>query len=134
MIDLGSLNYLAVIVAAVVYFVFGAVWYGAIVNKPFLKYRGEIPPEEEGKPVDYLLTFVCDLASAFVLAIVMRLAGATTLEHGIAVGLAMAAGFALSSTFVFGVFHGTRKELWVIESGYVLIAFAFMGALLALWR
>jgi hypothetical protein len=134
MIDLSSLNYLAIIVAAVIYFIFGAVWYGAIVNKPFVKYRGDIPPEEQGTPLEYFLTFVCDLAAAFVLAIVLRLAGATTLEHGVLTGLAMAAGFVLSSTFVFGVFHGVRKELWVIETGYVVIAFAVMGALLALWR
>lgn len=134
MIDLSSLNYLAVIVAAIVYFVLGAVWYGAIVTKPFLRYRGDITDETGASPLDYLFVFVCDLAQAFVLAIVVRLAGATTLEHGIAVGLAMAAGFGISNTFVFANFHGVRRELWVLESIYILIAFAIMGALLALWR
>jgi uncharacterized membrane protein len=134
MIDLSSLNYIAIIVAGVVYFVLGAVWYGAIVNKPFLKYRGDISDDTGAAPLDYLFVFVCQLAQAFVLAIVMRLAGATTLEHGIAVGLAMAAGFGISNTFVYGNFHGVRRELWLLESAYVLIAFVVMGALLALWR
>ncbi len=134
MIDLGSLNWVAIIVAAVVYFAFGALWYGAIVTKPFLKYRGDITDDTGASPLDYLFVFVCDLAQALVLAIVIRLAGATTLEHGIAVGLAMAAGFGISNTFVFANFHGVRRELWVLEGIYVLISFGIMGALLTLWR
>jgi hypothetical protein len=133
MLDLSTLNWLAVIVAGLAYFFLGALWYSPLLfAKPFIKYRGEIT--DGGQPIDYLLTLVCDLAAALVLAIFVRLAGAETLGHGIAVGLAAAAGFAISNTFVFSIFNGVRKELWLIESGYVLVAYAVMGALLALWR
>jgi hypothetical protein len=132
MLDLSTLNWLAIIVAGVAYFLLGALWYTVLFAKPFQKYRGTI--EDGGQPLDYILTLVCDLAAALVLAIFVRLAGATTLEHGVAVGLAAAAGFAISNSFVFGIFNGVRKELWLIESGYTLVAYAVMGAILALWR
>lgn len=133
MIDLGSLNWLAIIVAGVIYFVLGGLWYSPLLlGNVFIKYRGTI--EDGGQPVEYLITLLCDLAQAFVLAIFVRLAGALMLEHGIAVGLAAGAGFAISNSFVFGMFSGVRRELWAIESGYALVAYAVMGAILALWR
>lgn len=132
MLDLSTLNWLAIIVAGVVYFLLGALWYTLLFAKPFQKYRGVI--EEGGQPIDYILTLVCDLAAALVLAIFVQLAGAMTLEHGVAVGLAAAAGFAVANSFVFGNFNGVRKELWLIDAGYTLVGYAVMGAILALWR
>ncbi len=137
--SLEGINWLAVIVSAVIYFILGALWYSPVLfAKPFIRYRfgGTEMPQTEGggQPLEYLFTFVAEMVSAFVLALFVRAAGAATLLDGIVVGLAAAVGFAVTSTFVNNMFSGAHKMLWVINSGYVLVAFAIMGALLALWR
>jgi hypothetical protein len=134
--SLDGINWLAVIVAAVVYFVLGALWYSPLLfAKPFIRYRfgGEMPQGQGGQPLEYLVTFIVDLVAAVVLAIFVDVAGAATLIDGIGVGLLAAVGFAATSTFVYNVFSGPHRMLWVIYTGYLLVAFAIMGAILALW-
>lgn len=54
------MNWLAVIVAAVVYFILGALWYSPLLFAgPFLKYRGLSAEElDGGNSADYLLVFI----------------------------------------------------------------------------
>lgn len=132
-----GINWLAVIVAGVLYFGIGALWYSPVLfAKPFIRYR-EITQgkmEQGGQPIEYLFTLVLDLAAALVLALFVRMAGAITLLDGIGVGLLTAVGFALTTALTFTIYSGPHKMLWAIYSGYVLVAFALMGAILAAWR
>lgn len=134
---LQNLNWLAIIVAGVIYFVIGALWYSPLLfSNLFMKYRG-ITREEiqsSGNPTEYLLTLIGDLISALVLAIVLQLAQSVSVTDGIAVGLLVALGFALPSTLTYTVFSGPHKMLWAIYSGYQLVGFAVMGIILTLWK
>jgi hypothetical protein len=136
--SLEGINWLAVIVSAVAYFILGALWYSPLLfAKPFIRYRfgeaGMPKNSESGQPLEYLFTFLIELVAAVVLAIFVKMAGAVTLLDGVAVGLVAAVGFAASTSFVYTIFSGPHKMLWVINTGYVLVAFAIMGAILALW-
>jgi len=132
---LPGINILAVIVAAVVYFILGAVWYSPLLfAKPFIKYRGANPQELQGQPTDYLIALVGSVIAALVLSLVVKSVNATTVVDGILIGLIACAGFAATSTLSFTIFTGPHKMLWVIYSGYQLVAFAIMGAILALWK
>jgi hypothetical protein len=133
---LENLNWLAIIVAGVAYFIIGAIWYSPVLfANLFMKYRGLTREEIQasGQPSDYLLTLVGDLVSALVLAIVLQLAQPASVTDGIAVGLLTALGFALPSALIYTVFAGPHKMLWVIYSGYQLVGFAVMGIILTLW-
>jgi hypothetical protein len=134
MLSLEGINWLAVIVSAVVYFVIGALWYGFLFTKPFIRYRGEIKPDDQGNLRDYALTFAADLVAAIVLAVILNAAGAVTLLDGVIVGIVVAVGFALSSSFVYTIYSGPHKLLWVIYSGYLMVAYVIMGAILVSWR
>ncbi|NWF69524.1 MAG: DUF1761 domain-containing protein [Chloroflexi bacterium] len=131
--SLNDINWLAVIVAGVLYFLIGALWYSVLFTKPFIRYRGEIKPEDQGKPLDYALTFAADLLAAFVLALILDGVGAGTLTDAIVVGLAVAVGFAAASSFVYTIYSGPHKMLWVIYSGYLLVSYLVMSVLLTLW-
>ncbi len=66
---LGSLNYLAIMAAAVVSFVFGGVWYN-VFSKQWMEAVG-MPPErvkERGGVGLYVLAFVAQLVMAWMLA------------------------------------------------------------------
>lgn len=134
---LQNLNWLAIIVAGVVYFVMGALWYSPVLfANLFMKYRGLTREEIQGSgnPADYLLTLVGDLVSALVLTIVLQLAQPVSVTDGIAVGLLVALGFALPSALTYTVFSGPHKMLWAIYSGYQLAGFTVMSIILTLWR
>jgi RsiW-degrading membrane proteinase PrsW (M82 family) len=133
--SLEGMNWLAVIVSGIVYFALGALWYSPILfAKPFTRYRGEIKPEDQGNAQDYLLTLIADLVAAFVLALFVKAVNAGSLMDGIRVGLVAGAGFAAAASIVYTIFSGPHKMLWVIYSGYLLVAYSAMGAILALWR
>jgi hypothetical protein len=133
---LEGVNWLAVIVSAIAYFILGALWYSPLLfANLFVKYRG-VPAEQlqsQGQPIEYLLTFIGDLVMALVLAILIKAAAAGTLLDGIVVGVVVAAGIAATSTFIYTIFAGPHRGLWAIYSGYQLVAFAIMGAILAIW-
>lgn len=134
--SLENMNWLAVIVAAVVYFILGALWYSPLLfAAPFLKYRGLSAEElNGGNSADYLLVFVGALAAAAALALFVGAAGASSLLDGALVGIVAAAGLALTSTLTYTTFSGPHRMLWVLYSGYQLVGFALMGILLALWK
>ncbi len=136
--NLDGLNVIAIVVAAVIFFVLGAVWYSPLLfAKPFIKLRNYIPGEDwqnSGSPIDYLTVLVVDLAAALVLAVLIRNAGAVTLIDGALVGLGVAGGIALTTTWTFTVFSGPPKGLWGLYAGYLMIGFAVMGAILGAWR
>lgn len=136
---LENLNWIAVIVSAVVYFVLGAVWYSPLLfANQFLKYRGltkeQIQSSGGGNPVEYLFVLVTNLVLAFVVAIIVRLAGAATFVDGAAVGLMLVLGIAAISTLTYTIFSGPHRGLWVIYTGYQAVGFVIMRVILALWR
>jgi hypothetical protein len=131
---LEGINWLAVIVSTIVYFGLGALWYSPLLfANLFMKYRGAVPEELQGPPIEYLFTLIGNLIMVVVLAIIVRLAGATALLDGVLVGVLVALGFAATSTFIYTIFAGPHKALWAIYSGYQLVAFAIAGAILAVW-
>jgi Protein of unknown function (DUF1761) len=132
---IGTLNIPAVIVAGVLYFLFGALWYSPLLfAKPFMRFRNATAAELSGPPTDYLITLVNAVIAAFVVAIVIRLAQAATFVDGLGVGLMLAVGLVMTTSLTFTIFSGPHKGLWVIYSGYKLVGFGIMGILLALWR
>jgi uncharacterized protein DUF1761 len=134
---LEGINWLAAIVAGAIYFGLGALWYSPLLfAKPFMKYRGLTSEEiqRSGQPTDYLLALITDLVAALGLAVIIKLANAATLVDGLGVGILVALVFASTSSLKYTIFSGPHKGLWVIYSGYQIVGFAIMGAILALWK
>jgi hypothetical protein len=136
--SLQNLNWLAIIVAGVVYFIIGALWYSPLLfANLFMKYRGLTSEEIRvagQQPIGYLFTLIGDLVAAVALAIVLQLAQPAAVTDGIAVGLLVAVGFIAPTIFAYTLYSGPRIMLRVMYSGYMLVAFAIMGTILTLWR
>jgi hypothetical protein len=68
--DFAGANYLAILVAAIAGFVFGAIYYG-VLSKQWVA-AGRIAPDQARPGVAILaVTFVCELIMAWVLAGIM---------------------------------------------------------------
>lgn len=134
MFVLEGVNWLAVIAAGLLYFGLGALWYSPLLfAKPFIRFRGGMEAIENGNPAEYGLVFVADFVSASVLALILNAVNPANALDGALVGVIVGAGIAVASGFVFTVFSGPHKGLWLIYTGYQLVAFTLMGVILTLW-
>jgi hypothetical protein len=89
------INYLAVIVAAILAHVIGFLWYGPIMGKPWMKEMGMDPASMEGERPKgmakmYILSFIGSLIMSYVLAHMLVYAAAYQQVSGISAGMMVA--------------------------------------------
>lgn len=131
-----DINYLAVLVAAVINMAMGAFWYSSAgFAKPWMKLVGKKAAEMDGNAnTGYAITTVFALLQGFILAILVRTIGAETLMAGASLGVLLWVGFTASTTISDYLFTGRPIKLWTINTGYYLVVLVINGALLAVWR
>jgi hypothetical protein len=125
----------AVLVAAILRMVIGAVWYSpALFVKPWYRLTGVTEAQmKAGMAKALAVDFVGSLLMAFVLAHVIRFAGATTVLQGLAVGFFVWLGFVAVVTIGTVTFERKPIRLFLLNNGYLLLSLLAMGAILAVW-
>jgi Protein of unknown function (DUF1761) len=134
-----GLNYLAIVIAAIVAWVAGAVWYTSL-GKIWTAAQGLTPEkmqERKGKPGAYLpfiYCFVAELVMAWVLAGLMAHLGAgqVTLLNGVISGAFCWLGFVITTLVVGNTFQMRDMRLIWIDGGHWLIVLVLMGAIIGL--
>lgn len=133
MLSLDGVNFLAVIVAAVLYMALGAAWYSPYMfSDYYVRFMGKTP--DNASPVDFGLAFIGDLLVALVMAMIVVEIGADTAGEGAALGFILWLGIAATSTLTQTIFSGPNKLVWGLYTCYQLVAFLLVGTLLAVWR
>ena len=129
-----DLNWVAIIVAAIIPMVLGALWYSPILFADrWMQAVGRTREELGDAKLGYLLSAVGALLSSYVLARIIKWAEVDDLWNGILVGLLAWVGFVATVLAVTTFFSGRPRVLWLINSGYQLVALVLMGALLGAW-
>ena len=130
------INFWAVLVAAVVKMVVGAIWYSpplfarpwrAILNLSEADMKASL-----GKAM--AVDFIGSLLMAFVLVHAVVYAGAATVASGAAVGFFNWLGFIATVTIAQVTYERRPFRLFLINNGALLISLLIMGAILAVWR
>jgi hypothetical protein len=130
-----DVHWLAVIVAAVVNMVVGAVWYSKpLFAKEWSKLTGRKMEDMGGGGMGYGVAFVGALIQAWILAHFVVYAGSTSFTDGLVTGFWLWLGFVAVATAVNMVFEGRSWNLWKINAGYFLVVLLINGGLLAAWR
>jgi hypothetical protein len=139
-----TINYLAVLVAGIVIFVLGGLWYSPVLfAKRWIALQGRTEEQMRAQaaaanmPVMYLSAFICGLVTALVMAVVLaHIAISMTLgaAHGALIGFMLWLGFAATTSYAMALFSGKPKQLWLIDSAYNLVSFVLAGIILAVWR
>lgn len=127
-----GISHVAVVIAAVAGFVFGAVYYG-VFSKQWIAAGRIAQAQARPGPALLAITFVCELVFAFVLALMIGGLGATTLWNGIAVGLLAWFGFVLASMTMNHRYQGFGWDLTLIDGGHWLGVAVLMGAIIGWW-
>jgi hypothetical protein len=134
-----GLNYLAIVIAAIVAWVAGAVWYMSL-GKIWTAAQGltlEQMHANRNKPGAYLpfiYVLVAELVMAWVLAGLMGHLGAgqVTLVNGVISGAFCWLGFVITTLIPNVTFAMRDKRLIGIDGGHWLIVLVLMGAIIGL--
>jgi hypothetical protein len=129
-----DMNYLAVLVAAIVPMVLGALWYSPLLFADrWMRAVGRTREELGDAALGYLLSAVAALVTSYALARVVRWAEVDDLLNGALVGLLAWLGFVATVLAVTTYFGGRPRELWLINAGYQLVALVLIGAIHGAW-
>jgi hypothetical protein len=127
-----ELNWVAVVVAAVATIVIGFVWYmPQVFGERWAAASGKSMSDMTMTPVNYVLMAVAALVSAVAVAMIVKATGADGVVDGAILGAIGWLGFTGAVAFSDRIFNGGTMSLLAIQSGYRLVSFVVMGAILA---
>jgi Protein of unknown function (DUF1761) len=128
-------NWWAVIVAGIVMFAIGAVWYTALFGKQWRALQG-IPEgrQPEGFVQALVVGFIGNLVEAYVLALFILYLPSPDWVSGIVTGAWAWLGF-VAAIMVPSIFYERKPPMVVaINAGHQLVGLVVMGAIIGLWR
>jgi Protein of unknown function (DUF1761) len=132
----GELNWLAVLVAAVAWFAFSAIWYSIPPLSKAWANAAKVDTTGDGPPL--ALLFIPTLIGYFVTSIVIGLlvagTGTDTLSDGIVLGVVLGVGFGMVGALVNQVYEGKGSSYFLINGLNAVIAYAIVAGILAVWQ
>jgi len=135
-----KIKYPAVIVATLVHFILGGLWYSPLLfGNKFLQIIGWTPQQLEqmqtkGPAKELIVAFVTSLILVYVLAHFVQYTKATNAMAGIQTAFWLWLGFIATTNIATVLFEQRPLGLYLINAGYQLVGCALAGAILAVWR
>jgi hypothetical protein len=135
---LGDLNWLAVIVAALLYFLLGGIWYmPPVFGDRWTRSIGWDASEEESPgPAFYIAPAITAVIATIVVAMLAAATGSSTVGEGIVLGLLVGVGVAGTVLFTTGYFdpHKPQPMTWFgITAGYHAVGILIAAIIVAIW-
>jgi Protein of unknown function (DUF1761) len=129
------INYPAVVVAAVAYWVLGAVWYGVLFNKPWmaLEHMTMEQAQSMNPTAPYIISFLLGLLVAYSLAQLCVWRNANTAGRGASIGVLVWIGFIGPITYTTYMFEMRPHTLFAINQFYHLAGLVLMGLIVGGW-
>jgi heme/copper-type cytochrome/quinol oxidase subunit 2 len=134
-------NWLAIIVAALVYFILGALWYSLFFQKPWMAGHNISPPttpeaKEQMKktfPLLMIKTFVMNVVMAIAIGILVRRFGSMNVMAGAKLGLLLSAIGIIPMAMSFMYLMKSFKII-LIDGAYHLVGITLMTIIISIWH
>jgi hypothetical protein len=137
-----SINFVAVLVSAVVVFILGFLFHGPVTGKLWMK-LANIHPTGNEKFSDMvpqmLWNFLSNFVTAYVLAVMYYFVSSspffmsTGIWGGVVCALWLWLGFLVTSSSIEVIWMGRSAKLWLFEAACSFVVMATMGAIIASW-
>lgn len=133
--SIGHLNLLPILVAAVVAWLIGALWYSPLLfAKAWVKAHGHTPEKVAAMQATAGRAYAGTLVALLVMAAVMQLLlshlGGESAVRGAGWGFHVWLGFALPLGFIAHLYSDKRLSVFLIDTGYQLVYITAMGTIL----
>lgn len=130
------MNWLAVLIATIAGFAFGAAYYMSL-SRPWLaaigKTKEQIAAEGKGSPIPFIVSIAALAVMAVVLAGTTGRLGPVTLKSGVVTALFMWLGFVVTTMAVNNAFGQRKASLTIIDGihwlGVLVVQGAIIGAM-----
>ncbi len=138
-----SINYLAILVAAIAAMVVGFLWYSPMLfGKVWARLKGyteeSFKAEQKKMGKLYGLSFLATLLMAYMLSHVMALSNAFygygMLQDGLTSAFFMWLGFVMPIQFTSQMFGEKKWILFFIDTGYQLVSLVIMAVVIKLFN
>ncbi len=137
--QLMGVSLVPVFLAALSTMVLGFLWYSPLLfARPWMRLMGYDPEDktnlekmrkEAGK--SYAISFLASLVSAFVLGKIIAVTTVNSIAYGMKVGFGIWLGFVATVQLTDMLFSRRPVKLYLINTGYQLVCYLAMGAILA---
>lgn len=132
-----STNHIAVVIAAVVFFAIGAVWY-TVFAQPWAEGIGktmdQLMREKGASPLPYAIGFFAILVMCYTLAWIVDRGMEPSAGNGALTGATVAFGVVGAMLALNYGFEARGVTLWLINAGYALVGLVIAGAIIGGWR
>ncbi len=137
-----GINILAIIVAVIVSFITGWLWFSPILfGKMFMQLTGMTPEKlqaykDSGKNpnAEYAMTMLGSVITAIVIAVLFNYADIDTPTKALSSMLLIWIGIVMPFGFNDVLFSNKPKKLWLLTGGHQLVQLLVMGYIIALWK
>ena len=135
-----KIKYPAVIVATLVHYILGGLWYSPLLfQNKFLQIVNWSPEkiaqlESQSHVKELVIAFVTSLVLVYILAHFVQYTKATTAMAGMQTAFWLWLGFIATTQSHTVIFEQRPLGLYLLNIAYQLVACALAGVILAVWR
>ena len=134
-----EINYLAAFVGALINIAIALVWYNPkVFGTIWMKAAGtenmDMAQEKKAMPKKMFLVLISSFIMAYVLALLVGVFNATTFAEGVMVAFWVWLGFSMTNEFGRTLWENAPLSLLVVNGAYMIVSYALIGGMLAVWR
>lgn len=136
---ISSVNYLSLLVSAVIFWVLGSVWFGPFFGKTW---RTEL--EKHGVKIEKptttimvlksILTFLMNLLLVIGIGFFVYFMGLSNLMGAVKLGLLFGISFSLTTLLIAYTWENKSLKLLLLDSGYPFFGIIISSIILTFWR
>lgn len=119
-----DVNWLAVLLGTVGYFMLGAIWYSFLFQKKWIEYTRidmSDPNLKKGVAATMIGSFIMMFITSFCIALLVQMLDLHHWQEGIHLGLLTGLGFAFTSMAINMLYENKPAGLYLINGGYQLL-------------
>lgn len=133
------INYLAVLVSAVLAFAIGGIWYSPVLfAQQWVNAHGfteeRVKEMQKGAGKAYGISILCQLLIALAIAVIAGYLHLASFAQGLKLGLLVWVGFALPLGLMAAMFTDRKITVLLIDAGYQLVYLLVMGVVISVWH
>jgi hypothetical protein len=134
---LSDMNWLAVLVAAVAYFMLGALWYSLLFAKIWIRGSGIDPNQpgaKKGAGGIMAMTFLLEAVTCIALGILVYRLALSGVMSGIKLGLLTGVCFSAISICISFMYQMKPKSLILVDCSYHIVGNIIAAVILCIWH
>ena len=133
------MNHWAILVAAVVFWLLGSVWFSVLFKKSWMSGQAKLgikihKPNSSGMTKKLVASFLLNVVQVWGLAAIVSGFQIMTVQPAICIGLLAGVCFAGASMWCKSLWENHGVKLTLIDVGYPIVGFVISAVILALWH